>query len=694
MFKKLLLSAVFAVLVFSVANAQDDSLYYDLGRVLVKKSGTQTTSISGKDLEKYQVSDLSDAINVWLYGTYTTKASIVYVIDGNIISDINAYSIFDIDEVTLVQTAVAQSSGAAAGQQMVLIKTRIDRKGKKGIEVNGQNSLVNARDSRNTLDGTTGNSSVFNEYYVAAYRNYKKANIGLTADYQRDVDPGSNGDGLEFLEPAHYNRLKLNAYANVKLGKHSILIFGANYVPQTNNLSYKKDTTAAYTAPPLPENIFYKSHVSQHMTNANINLKTDIAKGLTNRFSVAYNHYNYFESDYLSDAVDTFTNRTLPNFAENTHNLLVRDYLTYHNSLLDSLKINWTLNMTYRNFEDSLAYQQTTVSFTPNTPTYSNTYGTGTHFAYKNFMLTPTFDLYYKEVLNAQGGFVSLLDKGKAGPGTGPAGHFFPFFTASFNPAKLLGITFIKWQIYTSYARQSPLLADDYSTLAAFNLMVPPGTVPYNLTNFNLYQQYNSYQTGTSVGITRNFSIVYSYEYKYYQYYAEDPNGNSDVNGGIQYIPYNGRAVTSRFSLHYNLHAHNFTWNAALNGAETHLEVVDNPALAATFNAAYLSAGHRWSGGYTNRFEIGNVFAGLDFLYQDGARPDNLINAIPTANNFIAPSANDSFTLQNTYFGVRINIPHMKFVELYANGRNIWQNNSANIADGRRFFGGGFKAGF
>jgi hypothetical protein len=692
MFKNLFLSAVLAVFVFSVADAQDDSLYYDLGRVLVKKSGTQTVSIKGKDLEKYQVSDLSDAINVWLYGTYTKNTSIIYVIDGNIISDVNAYSIFDIEEVTLVQTAVAQSSGAAAGQQMVLIKTRTNRAGKKGIEVNGQNSLVGLN-SKNIAPGATASNQVYDQYYIAAYRNYKNANIGLTADYQRDVDPGSTGNGLELLDPAHYNRLKLNAYADVKLGKRSILIIGANYVPQTNNLSYTKDTTA-YGVPPLPENIFYKSHISQHMANANINLKTDIATGLTNRFSVAYNHYNYFESDYLNDVVDTFTNRSLPNFAENSHNLLVRDYLSYHNTLLDSLKINWTLNMTYRNFEDSLAYHLTTVFFTPHTPTYTSTQPSGTHFGYENLMLTPTFDLYYKEVVNAQGGFVALLDKGKAGPGTGPAGHFFPFFTTSFNPAKLLGIPFIKWQIFASYARQSPLLADNYSTLAAFNLMTPPGSVPYNVKNFNLYQQYDNYQTGTSVGLTRNFSITYSYEYKYYQYYAEDPNGDSDINGGIQYLPYNGRSVTSRFSLLYNLHAHNFTWNAALNGAETHLEVVDNPALAATSNAAYLSAGHRWSGGYTNRFEFNSVFAGLDFLYQDGARPDDLINAIPTANNFIAPSANDSFTLQNAYFGVRIKVPHMKFIEIYANGRNILQNSSSNITDGRRFFGGGFKAGF
>src|SRR3569833_4150442 len=82
MFKKLLLAAILAVSVFSCAHAQDDSLYYDLGRVLVRKSNTKTTTIKGIDLEKYQASNLSDAINVWLYGTYSTSSTIVYVVVG------------------------------------------------------------------------------------------------------------------------------------------------------------------------------------------------------------------------------------------------------------------------------------------------------------------------------------------------------------------------------------------------------------------------------------------------------------------------------------------------------------------------------------------------------------------------------------------------------------------------------------
>src|ERR1700761_9552621 len=89
-----------------VAKAQSDTSNYDLGRIFVKRQFTQSITVKGHDLEQYQFSDLADAINVWFYGTYSNASTLVYVIDGNIINDVNAYSIYDIDEITLVQNAL------------------------------------------------------------------------------------------------------------------------------------------------------------------------------------------------------------------------------------------------------------------------------------------------------------------------------------------------------------------------------------------------------------------------------------------------------------------------------------------------------------------------------------------------------------------------------------------------------------
>src|SRR5882724_2865291 len=85
--------------------AQNDSSYFDLGVVRLQKKFAQYQSIKGADLEKMPFANLSEAINVWLYGVYSNSASLVYLVDGNIVPDVNAWSIYDIEEVVLVQSA-------------------------------------------------------------------------------------------------------------------------------------------------------------------------------------------------------------------------------------------------------------------------------------------------------------------------------------------------------------------------------------------------------------------------------------------------------------------------------------------------------------------------------------------------------------------------------------------------------------
>ena len=85
---------------------------------------------------------------------------------------------------------------------------------------------------------------------------------------------------------------------------------------------------------------------------------------------------------------------------------------------------------------------------------------------------------------------------------------------------------------------------------------------------------------------------------------------------------------------------------------------------------------------------------GIDFLYQAGEAPYNLIHALAGAPDYIPPTNKNSFALQNFYIGARVNIPHLKDAEIYANSRNLVQNNGGDITDGRRFYGLGFKTGF
>src|ERR1700679_1243616 len=170
MLKPFLLLFILIPLCFFKASAQTDTSSYDLGRISVKKDFTQTVTIKGSDLEHYQFSDLADAINVWLYGTYTNAGSVVYVINGNIATDVNAYSIYDVDEITLVQSALAQVSGTGTEQQMIVIKLKTNRQEKQGVSAAGQTSLVNSR-NLNKNDGLKSTTGIYNQYYVSAFKN-------------------------------------------------------------------------------------------------------------------------------------------------------------------------------------------------------------------------------------------------------------------------------------------------------------------------------------------------------------------------------------------------------------------------------------------------------------------------------------------------------------------------------------------
>jgi len=694
MFKKLLLAAILAVSVFSCAHAQDDSLYYDLGRVLVRKSNTKTTTIKGIDLEKYQASNLSDAINVWLYGTYSTSSTIVYVVEGNILTDVNIYSIFDIEEVTLVESATAQASGAGPGRQMVLIKLRSDRPGGHGIEVNGQNSLVNLRNQGTSLaavDAKT-NTSVYDNYYVAAYKNYKNVRLAFSTEYERDVDPKNNGYGLEFLQPATFNRFKLNSYLTANLWKGTTLSFDANYLPQTNRYSFTQDTINPYTA--TPQNISHYSRISQHLFNTDLSIKSDITKGLTNRFSIAYAHSNYLEKDMFNSSntannITSALDSTIIN-ANRAHNFLLRDYLIYTGQV-GGFDVQPSLNFTYRNVLDSTNYQNSVRSVYTGYPDETFDYPSHVRTLSRRFMLTPSVDINFKDIFDVDAGFVTVLNSIKDTSATARISHVYPFVSTSLNLAKMLGITFIKWQLFASYSKQGAVLADDAIVLHDFNLVVNPGSVNQRAGDPNLPHKNDSYQAGMGVGIFKNFSVSYNYEYKYFTTYI-DATAQTDFGPVVNVLPVNSRLVVTHLSAHYSVRITKFSWITTLTGTESHMQALDT-AVGNSFNATYLSQGHRWSGGMTHRFTYQNYFGGVDVLYQFGERPENLVYAIDGAPGGLPPLNNNSFTIQNTFFGVRFKVRYLAFMELYVNARNIAQNQSSTITDNRRYYGLGFKAG-
>ena len=193
--KKYLNQLLLTLALFSVthsATAQRDTLL-DLGRVAIRKDFAQTVTVKGVDLEQMPFASLSEAVNAWLQGRLTNRYNTVFVVDGNLVNDVNAWSIYDIEEITLVQNALVQVSGSVNQQQMVLVKTK--RNKYRGFMAAGSSYLVNYN-SNSSLPDTKSENNFYHQYHVSAWLHNEKLKFGLSANVLRDVAPAVKDQNL------------------------------------------------------------------------------------------------------------------------------------------------------------------------------------------------------------------------------------------------------------------------------------------------------------------------------------------------------------------------------------------------------------------------------------------------------------------------------------------------------------------
>jgi len=699
---------LFCCLFVLSAKAQTDSTYFNLGRVQLKKNFTQSITIKGSDLQRYPFADLADAINVWAYGTLTKPSNLIYVIDGNIINDVNAYSIYDIDEITLIQNASAQISGASPDQQMVIIKTHIGGSGKQGVQVAGQSSLVSMRNQNNAATGTK-TTNLYNQYYLSGYKNYDNAHFGISADYQRDVLPLLTPYASYMkAEAFNYDRFKINGHGDIKIWKGSILYGDINYTPQTSHYQTGLYIPFKYT-PDYGTNVYNHIKGSQHDINLSLGLNSQIVAGLINHISVAYNHDNYFELDsnhYSYVPTNTSSGSRDRNWSYfRTSNLLLKDNLTYYGKIED-VNIEPSVDFSYQKLTDSISsFYSYSYDSNPQGIDFqgSSAYGSG-HI----YLLTPSLNIYYKDFFNLQSGGVAILNPNKDFSPVYPKHRFSPFVTTTFNISRITGINSFDWRIFGSFSRQN-LLTDSRSTqlLGFYTRNSTNSQVPAfnNTTDFNFfgapiipYTQYNSYSLGTTVSIQKHLTLSYTLGYIYYQ--APAPIGlfnylDQAFETQIRY--FNDKIISNRFAINYNYQSANFSWRTGLNIAEEKLQFIKDQDLLNAYlsdNNTYLNRGHRWSGGFVNRFDYKGYFAGVDILYQLGSRPISMLDVQDNQQGgYVIPANINSFTLQSLYMGTRLKINKLKYAEIYINSRNVLQNKTSDITDNRRFIGVGFKAG-
>jgi hypothetical protein len=698
---KFIVTAVIAILFFTKVNAQVDTTHFDLGRIQLKKDFTQSITVKGEDLQRMPFDNLADAINVWFYGGYTNTTNIVYVVDGNLVNDANAYSIYDIDEVTLVQSALTQIAGTSQQQQLILIKTKRAKTKGSGVTASGQANISSVYTNNipttpilnngvteypNTYQtGIKSTTTVYQQYYVSAYQNTGNMQFGASADYLTDGLPQIKNSAESNSQ--RINRLRLNGYFDAKVGR-SMLDVTAGYTPQTGKDVY--DATSQYS----DYNGVTKQ--SDHLFNGTVKLTTNIFAGLVN---VIHADYNNYRGDDNGTALTINTYTTPENYITKTtnysHTIIAYDNLSY-----DAKFGDWGLepavNLNFRSFKDS--------TFTGNYNYVNNDLSSESYSTSwmqekdHRFELTPSLNLYYKSYFNIQGGLLYSLIP--ASYYTKPDHKLFPFVLTSFDVMHLIDPTStVTIKGYITYAI-NPTVPDNFSQLPDFNnttilhavdaytntIVLEPmagnsGTyyANYNTGFTNSVGTYNTFTAGLTVSPEKSgLSFNYFYEKSSYMSNVEIfvyayPNTESE------FFNPSTNSILHRFGIDYKLTASKLNWNTGISAT-----MIKQTYLTG-FGTSPVVGNNQWTGGWVNRLTCLDFFAGADLLYQLGE------NVYAMENGKLVTSKINSFSLQNLYAGYHLKIKGLKNPEAFANARNIFQNKKEDITDDRKYIGLGFK---
>lgn len=652
-----------------------DSTYLDLGRIKVKKNFTQSVTVKGADLEKMPFANLADALQVWFNGAYTDAGGLAVVVDGNLVNDFNAWSIYDIEEVTLVQNATTVTNGAVGQKQLVVIKTKTSQPGKNGLTVAGQAFLVN-RDF-NTLQGKKLGSAtnVYHQYYLSGYHNFKNVQVGLSANYLRDVMPSPKADTVATETPFQFNRIRLNAWMNAQLGKNHLLTIRMGYTPQ------KAKAEDGYRMPGLfVTGIAYEGKTSGIYPS--LRLQSTFSKNWSNELNAAY----LSGSEVIDSARVTLSetnNQQYGYVVHNDHdvkNLLIRDQVTYHTQF-GKWDFEPTVNIQYRHINDILLYG--TALFTNSNP--SNVTTARTQRKGNLVLLTPAINLFYGNTFSIQAGTLVRLTK----TNWNNSKDVYPFVSTTIDLLKLSTPGNAKsLKVFGSYAEgedffeQSNYIRDVATTTPLFPYplfgVIGGGTI---FTGGQTYSPVNKVvMAGLSLGLPADkFEASYQFTNRsFYQVYLQPiPIGTGYIYASV---PAKLKTTYHRIGVTSNLVAQNdFSWFSGINLTAGKISSDANVGGNDIFKRENI-----YSGGWVNRFSYKQLSVGATLLY--------FINDDKSTGSRLFVQQDNGIVLQNFYIAYQLKLPKLKGLEVYADARNLVQDRTTNLTDRRKFYGLGFKA--
>jgi hypothetical protein len=666
--------------------AQHDSSWLDVGYLKLRKEFTQLISIKGADLQKMPFTNLSDAISAWLYGAYTTPGTVQYVVDGNPVADVNAYSIYDVEEVILVQHAAALISTAPGQSEFVLIRTKRGM-GPGGVTVAAQTGLV-------AEDGSRG-TRFFHNYYAGAYRNIGKISFGVSANYIRDVLPFPPTNG-ENVTPTNWQRWRLNGYFDWRPDAHDQVEVTMNYTPQQLN---------GLINPPGSQLYFFSQKLSgyQHYLTPHLDWRGEWAKGLTNDLQATYLH-SRLSTDQLemvgAGQPDSFGFQGSDDVATSYH-LWVRDHFSY------VVKAgNWTIvpaiNLSYEHIDDEeveRGYQGfgTEAVLNLNTTSYlAATFVEGLGEKTSLFLAVPGVDITYRRAIDIAGG--ALVNTGMHSL-TGNGNQVYPYAGLTVDLLRLKnpeqeGSLKLFGSVVSRTATSYPgYTLEDFSNASFGPAPFVPIPNPVGLTgmppqpppNFvpPVFPTYWTWEAGVRyTGAKGRLDISYNFEHR-----ISSGLGIEDWSNGWQNVTY-PVWYSSLHHLDIRLKVVDIagaSWRSGLN--VTLLRTTIN--LEGTTENEVVPVGDvapnpwSWTGGWVNRVQVKDFSAGLDLLYHFNE----------TIGYGVDQTKLNSVATPNVYVGYRFHPGREKVLEVFIDSRDLIRNSSSDVVDPRRYYTIGGKLG-
>lgn len=578
-------------------------------------------------------------------GAFSNKNTIAYVIDGIVLNDVDAYSIYDIEKMVLVQNSVAQVSGANNTQMMVIISTR------KPVNESAASPQFNFAAQAGPVFRNNGASigpskatGVFHQYFGSALGGGPRFKYGASVNFLHDVLP-SPSSPFNFSTQPQFNLLRGNVWMQAALSKNHQLDVNLGYAPQWFDSRYSGQTNAGVVGKGWQDK-------DESLFSAQALLRSQFGKGFYNKLSVAY----------IKGKLDEIESRdNTPGWSGGA---ISNNFTSYNIALSNSFGFikkwnNWSFNPSV-----NASYQSYEIN---NRSAYSD-FGGGMSVAENRgkgeiYSLSNSLSVSYKKYVNALVGWV--LDAAPMTDGEFPEDAY-PFASLTVNLLTPGEKAKNAWQVFGSVA-QSFMWMDntykisDFAYRYSYGFSALPVVPGYVFSDVPILSSVvpNDYKAHWQLGTrfaTHENRVILNYNFSKYETPATAifPTGSGSVFG-------TGRFHGARH--HFAVTAKALQSEALSWTPELYANLVKNQY---DFNSQIVvsSAATAQTGGIVNRAMYKSFSAGVDvqYLFYDYSS---------TNSNVMQGEKFTSFQLQHIFVAYTFKTSRFKNLEPFISARNL-----------------------